>query len=375
MAAILFLAAAFFVIYTLAGYPLLLHFLARRRSRPIQRAFQPRTVSVLLPVFNGERFLAAKLDSLLALDYPPDLIDIYVLSDGSTDSTAAIAERFAGRGVHFQPLPHGGKAAALNAGLALATGEILFLTDVRQPLEPNSLRALVACFADPTVGAVSGELIIRDGATSEEANVGLYWKYEKWLRKRLSALDSVLGATGCIYAMRRGLARPLPPGCLLDDMFLPLQAFFAGFRVVFEEQARAYDYPTSLDSEFRRKVRTLAGNYQLIGYLPQLLGPANRLWLHFVSHKVARLLLPFALLLLLATAPLLPAPWHIVCTAAQIGFYLLALADPLVPDSSLVRKLSGPARTFVVLMAASFCAASILFRPKANFWIPTRAGS
>jgi cellulose synthase/poly-beta-1,6-N-acetylglucosamine synthase-like glycosyltransferase len=375
MAAFLFLAAAAFVLYTLAGYPLLLHFLARRRSRPIQRAFQPRTVSVLLPVFNGERFLAAKLDSLLALDYPPGLIDIYVLSDGSTDSTAAIAEGFAGRGVHFQQLPHGGKAAALNAGLTVATGEILFLTDVRQPLEPNALRVLVACFADPAVGAVSGELIIRDGATSEEANVGLYWKYEKWLRKRLSALDSVLGATGCIYAMRRDLARPLPPGCLLDDMFLPLQAFFAGYRVVFEGQARAYDYPTSLDSEFRRKVRTLAGNYQLIGYMPQLLGPANRLWLHFFSHKVARLLLPFSLLVLLGTAPFLPPPWYIVCTASQLAFYLIALADPLLPDSFPGKKLSSPARTFAVLMAASFCAASILFRPKANFWVQTRTGS
>ena len=312
------------------------------------------------------------MDSLLALDYPPGLIDIYVLSDGSTDSTAAIAARFADRSVHFQQLPHGGKAAALNAGLALATGEILFLTDVRQALEPGSLRALISCFADPAVGAVSGELIIRDGATLEEANVGLYWKYEKWLRKRLSALDSVLGATGCIYAMRRGLARPLPPGCLLDDMFLPLQAFFAGYRVVFEEQARAYDYPTSLDSEFRRKVRTLAGNYQLIGYLPQLLGPANRLWLHFVSHKLARLLLPFALLLLLATAPFLPPPWHIVCTAGQLAFYLIALGDPLIPGSFPGKKLSSPARTFVVLMAASFCAASILFRPKADFWVQPR---
>ena len=158
-------------------------------------------------------------------------------------------------------------------------------------------------------------------------------------------------------------------------MFLPLQAFFAGYRVVFEERARAYDYPTSLDSEFRRKVRTLAGNYQLIGYLPQLLGPANRLWLHFVSHKLARLLLPFALLLLLATAPFLPPPWHIVCTAAQVAFYLIALADPFIPGSFPGKKLSSPVRTFFVLMAASFCAASILFRPKADFWVQTRVGS
>ena len=375
MAAAVFIAAALFVVYTLFGYPVLLHFLARFRGRPIQRAFSPRTVSVLLPVFNGERFLAAKLDSLLALDYPAGLMNIFVLSDGSTDGTAEIAARYAGRGVHFEQLPHGGKAAALNAGLALAQAEILFLTDVRQALEASSLRALVACFADPAVGAVSGELIIRDGETQEEANVGLYWKYEKWLRKRLSSLDSVLGATGCIYAMRRELARPLPPGCLLDDMFLPLQAFFAGYRVVFEESARAYDYPTSLDSEFRRKVRTLAGNYQLMGYLPQLLGPGNRLWLHFVSHKVARLLLPFSLLALLCSAPLLPSPWNFVCSGAQLVFYAAALADPAISESFFLKRISAPVRTFVVLMAASFCAASILFRPKADFWVQTRVRS
>lgn len=371
-ATVCFLAAAVFVLYTLIGYPVLLHLLAARRQRPVRREFSPRTVSVLLPVFNGERFLAAKLESLLSLDYPAGLVEIFVLSDGSTDSTPEIAARFASRGVRFHPLPHAGKAAALNTGLTLAQGEILFLTDVRQPLEPSSLRNLVACFADPAVGAVSGELIIRDGETLEEANVGLYWKYEKFLRKKLSAIDSVLGATGCIYAMRRHLARPLPPGCLLDDMFLPLQAFFAGYRIIFEETARAYDYPTSLDSEFRRKVRTLAGNYQLIGYMPSLLGPGNRLWIHFVSHKLARLLLPFALILLLLTAPLLPFPWNVACLSAQVAFYLLALANPLLPETSPLKRLTAPIRTFTVLMLASLCAASILFRPSSAFWVQTR---
>jgi biofilm PGA synthesis N-glycosyltransferase PgaC len=375
MGAVLFLAAAAFVLYTLFGYPLLVALLARLRPRPVAKEFLPRTVTVLLPVWNGEEYLAAKLDSLLGLDYPPELLDILVLSDGSTDGTAAIAHRYAARGVSLLELPRGGKAAALNAGLAEATGEILFLTDVRQELEPDSLQLLLASFADPAVGVVSGELIIRDGETREEQSSGLYWKYEKWLRKRLALIDSVLGATGCIYAMRRALAKPLPVGCLLDDMYLPLQVFRQGYRVVFEERARAYDEPAPMNSEFRRKVRTLAGNYQLIGYLPWLITPGNRMLLHYLSHKVARLLLPFALLTMLLASPWLPAPWNWVCFVGQLSLYGLALADRLVPDGFPLKRLSSPAWTFTVLMAASFWSASILFRPRADFWGRTQVKS
>ena len=371
MATAVFLLAAAFVLYTLFGYPLLLAWLAKKSARPITPAFQPRTVTVLMPVHNGAVWLAAKLDSLIALDYPRHLVDILVLDDASTDDSTAIAAPYASHGVRVITLPRGGKALALNRGLAEAQGEILFLTDVRQRLSPNTLQVLIASLGDPTVGAVSGELIILDGLSQAEANVGLYWKYEKWIRKQLSAIDSVPGCTGCIYAMRRSLARPLPPGCLLDDMFLPLQAFFAGYRVLLAPEAKAFDFPTALDSEFRRKVRTLAGNYQLIRFLPQLLGPANRMWIHFVSHKLARLALPFALLLLLFAASFLPSPWNAVCLAAQIAFYLLALFDLSLPESNPLKRLTSPVRTFVVLMAASFRAAEILFRPNANYWTTT----
>ena len=332
MATLVFVVSAAFIAYTLFGYPLLLSLLARRRRTPLVREDTPRTVSVLLPVHNGERFLAAKLDSILALDYPPELVEVLVLDDASEDRTGEIAREYVPRGVRVFTLPRGGKAQALNYGLTEARGEILFLTDVRQQLSPNALRALNACFAHSRVGAVSGELVILDGATQAEVNVGLYWKYEKWIRGQLSAIDSVPGCTGCIYALRRELAKPLPPGCLNDDMYLPLQAFLAGYRVLLEPAAKAFDYPTALESEFRRKVRTLAGNYQLVGFLPQLLGPRNRMWIHFVSHKMARLVLPFALLALLLAAPFLPAPWAWWATASQVAFYLLALLDLALPE-------------------------------------------
>ena len=169
----IFAASACFILYTLFVYPLLLAVLSRYRARPFAREFRPRTVTVLLPVHNGARYLAAKLESLLAMDYPAGAMNILVLSDGSTDETAVIARQFAARGVELRDLPQSGKAGALNAGLREATGEILFFTDVRQQMEPACLRRLVECFADPTIGAVSGELCIRSGETQGEANVGL----------------------------------------------------------------------------------------------------------------------------------------------------------------------------------------------------------
>jgi hypothetical protein len=165
----------------------------------------------------------------------------------------------------------------------------------------------------------------------------------------------------------------MPAGCLLDDMYLPLNAFFQGYRVLFDSKARAYDQPTSLDSEFRRKVRTLAGVYQVIGYFPALLDPtANRMWIHFVSHKLGRLLVPFALLTLLITAPFLPWPLNLLMVAGQLFFYGLAWLDLFLSEKNPLKKVTSPIRTFVVLMTASLAASSILFRPGDSFWRPTR---
>jgi len=364
----LFLLSAAFCLYTLFGYPVLLEWLARR-PRPLLKRFAPRRVSAILPVRNGEPWIAGKLESLLALDYPPGLVEILVVSDGSTDATARIVEQYAGRGgIRLITTPPEGKAQALNLALAEATGEILFFTDVRQELDRASLRNLVACFADPSVGVASGELIIRQGETLAEAHVGLYWQYEKWIRKRLSRLDSVIGATGCIYAMRRELIRPLPADTLADDMYLPLAAFFRGKRVILDESAKAFDTPTQLGAEFRRKVRTLAGVYQIVGFYPELLGPRNRMWLHFVSHKLARLLLPWALLVAAGTSFGLPGPYRALALGGQGAFYGLAALDGAVPEGSPVKRLTSPARTFVVLMAASLCAVAVLFVPAQRLW-------
>ncbi|HWR52131.1 MAG TPA: glycosyltransferase family 2 protein [Bryobacteraceae bacterium] len=362
-----------FVLWVIAGYPLALSWLARRRALPTVKRLDHRTVSILLPVHDGEAWIGPKLESILNLSYPRKLVQTIVICDGCTDRTEQIARRYARFGLEVIALPHGGKAVALNEGLRRATGEILFFTDVRQQLDRDCLANLVACFADSRVGAVSGELVICDGATHEEANTGLYWKYEKWLRKRQSRLDSVLGATGAVWAIRAALARPLAPETILDDVNQPLNAFFAGYRVLIEESALAYDYPTSLETEFRRKVRTQAGVYQTIREFPELLSQTrNRMWLHFMSHKLGRLLLPWALLSILLLSFALPPVWRALFVASQALFYGLAAADMVIPERSRLKRLSSPVRTFVVLMAAAAMAVSILFVSHKTLWKETR---
>lgn len=360
-----------FIIYTVAGYPLILGWLARRRARPVKKSFEPRRVSFVMAVYNGENFLAAKLRSILDLDYPRELMDIVVVSDASTDATDDIARSFSGESVKLIRVARGGKPAALNVAVPQTRGEILVLTDVRQTLERASLRKMIACFGDPTVGVVSGDMVVRLGSI-EETNVGLYWRYERWIRKQLGRLDSMMGATGPFYAIRRELFRPMPADLLLDDMFVPLNAFFQGYRLIVEEEARAFDYPTGVETEFWRKVRTLAGNYQLLRYMPELLGFRNRMLYHYVSYKLARLLLPWAVLLLLPVSLGLPRPWREAALLAQALFYGLALTDLVAGPGTLWKRLSSPARTVVSLLAATACAVAIFFVPARKLWKPTQ---
>ena len=372
LAAILFLSGAGFAFYIVAGYPLLLAVLARWRPQPVRKSFIDATVTVLLAVHNGERWIRTKLESILRLDYPRGRLRILVISDGSTDQTDRIVTEFRAEGVELLRVPHGGKAAALNAGMARATGEILFFTDVRQQLEPDALRHLVACLGDPAVGGASGHIVFVKGDGGGEADVGLYWRFEKWLREKLTAVDSLLVATGCVYALRRELALPLPPAALIDDAYLPLAAIFRGYRFVFERQAIAYDYPTRLDMEFQRKVRTLAGLFQVVGSYPRLLNVFTRVGFHFFSYKLGRLLLPYALLLMAVSGFWLPRPWAEAAIGGQALLYGLAALDHWVPARFALKRLSAVCRTFVVLIAAAFCAGSVLFVPAGRLWKETR---
>jgi len=366
---------ALWIFWVLAGYPLSLAWQAKRHPRPARSApFEP-FITAVIPVHNGGPFLAAKLDSVLGSNYPPERLDILVLSDASSDSTDAVAAEYAARfpqRVRFRRLPRGGKAAALTTALPELTSEVLLLTDVRQRLHPDCVRLLAESLHDPDVGAVSGNLLILSGETSAEANVGLYWRYESWIRQSLGLTDSLIGATGPIYALRRTLARPLPASCILDDVWLPMQAVLAGYRSVWNQDAIAWDYPTNLDAEFVRKVRTQAGLFQLWWQLPGLMSSGNRLRWAFLSLKMGRLLLPEILILALLASCWLPAPWNWAALAAQSLFYLLAWCDSWVQDSSPLKRLTAPIRAFVVLLLAALCACSIFFRKPEDLWKKTQ---
>jgi len=362
-------------LYVMAGYPLLLAFATRRAAPPPAKDLQFRTtVSIVLAVHNGADFLRKKLDCLLALNYPRDLTQILVVSDGSTDATDEIARSQIDRGVELIRIDRGGKAAALNAGLRQATGEILFFTDVRQWLDPQSLAQLVANFADPAVGAVTGELRIQDpGHTGEQADMELYWRYELWTRRRHSQIDSIFSVTGCIYAMRRSLAEPLRPDTLTDDATFSLQAFFRGYRVVFDPTAVATDFPTAEGGEFRRRLRTLAGMWQVYLRQPRLFSSANRMRFHFLSHKFARLVLPWAVLLIWAATLALPkSGFRSFLLIDELALLVLALVDAIVPKWLPLKRISSPARTFLAMNAAALIAPVVLLGSPQKVWRPTK---
>jgi cellulose synthase/poly-beta-1,6-N-acetylglucosamine synthase-like glycosyltransferase len=363
-----FAFAAATMFYVLFGYPLLLNWLAGRASNPVHKDDKLRTVSFVIAVYNGEKFLERKLKTILSLNYPRELMDIMVVSDGSTDRTDEIARSFAGAGVMFMRVSHAGKAAALNAAVPCVSGEILVLCDVRQTLEPDCLRNVIACFGDPKVGSVSPKTIIVEGDSHEEATTSAYWRYEDWIRQRHTLIDSTFGYSGAFAAMRRSLWVPLPPGTLLDDVYVPLKAFFQGYRILYEPKATMYDFPTVLQSEFRRKVRLQAGLYQMLKMMPELLSSRNRMRLHFLSAKYGRIVVPYCMIAIALATFGLPAPWRAWAAWGQVAFYALAALDQLVPDRFSLKKLTSPIRTFVVLMAASLAAVRVYFVSPTSLW-------
>jgi cellulose synthase/poly-beta-1,6-N-acetylglucosamine synthase-like glycosyltransferase len=335
---VLFWMSAVTVAYVYVGYPCLIAVWARLTDRrPLRAAFaegQWPAISIVIAARNEAARLPARVRNLLDQRYPGPC-EILVVSDGSTDDPASALADF-GAQVRVLELPPGGKPLALNAGVAAATGAILVFADARQRYAAGALIDLVSNFADPDVGGATGELVldceqqvISDSPVAE--SIGLYWLYEKWLRRSESRVWSTLGATGAIYALRRTCWTPLPAWTLLDDVLAPMRAVLNGCRIVFEERAVAFDRAsTDAAAESRRKTRTLAGNYQILLQEPRLLLPfVNPVWLQYVSHKVGRLLAPWALVgLFVATLAIAPGhPLAAVLLALQGIFYGLAISE------------------------------------------------
>jgi biofilm PGA synthesis N-glycosyltransferase PgaC len=367
---VLFWISALIVAYVYVGYPCLLAVWARmadRRPRrvPFEDGRWP-SISIVIAARNEAARLPSRVANLLEQDYPGRR-EIIVVSDGSTDAPGTALAPF-GDAVRLIEVPAGGKPLALNAGVSASTGEILVFADARQSFAPGSLRELVLNFSDPSVGGATGELVLdceqqAAADTSVGEGIGLYWKYEKSLRRNESRVWSTLGATGAIYALRRTCWSPLPAGTLLDDVLAPMRAVLDGCRIVFEEGAIAYDKASAdAKAESRRKTRTLAGNYQILAQEPRLLIPfVNPVWLQYVSHKVGRLIVPWALVGLFASSLSL-APANVLYApvlALQGVFYGLALSGALFQARERFVRV---AFTFVMMNFAALTGLAALRR-------------
>jgi poly-beta-1,6-N-acetyl-D-glucosamine synthase len=357
----LFWAAALLVSYTYLGYLSWLWLWARLAPWPVLRGQVEPYVSIVMIVRNGEPWLEDKLQNLLSLDYPPDRLQIVVVSDGSTDHTESILRRYASDSrvqALMNQLPRG-KASGLNNALGVTTGEIVVLTDVRQKIEPGAIRLIAGNFVDPEIGCVSGALMLGDPDSGEAGKgMGLYWRFEKKIRELESASGSVVGATGALYAVRRESLKEIPEGTILDDVYIPLQVAREGKRIIFDERARAWDVPDlGGELEFARKVRTLSGNYQLLQLAPWILSGQNPLLGRFISHKLLRLVVPFALAAILVSSALITTPFYRVALILQLGFYVLAAAALLrLPRPGVIARLADAAGTFVLLNTAAVVA-------------------
>ena len=333
---IVLLASLALIAFCYVGYPVLVWTLAKRRPRPVKAGnWQPR-VDVIVVAYNASDRAAAKIDNLLALDYPADRLHLRIGSDGSSDDTAAkinahIAERGLQSRVSVTTFPQRrGKAACLADLVAQSDADVLLFTDVRQRLETGALNALLRPLTDTTVGAVSGELMF-ERADGFAGSVDAYWRYEKFIRRNESASGSVVGVTGAIWAARRHAVPTIPEGIILDDVWLPLAIAKSGLRILFCGDAIAWDVASSEPTqEALRKRRTLAGNFQLIAKDPSLLWPGAhplgwRLW----GHKWLRLASPwlFVIALLANIVVVAESAWLALLLALQLlGWIMAAIA-------------------------------------------------
>ena len=344
----LFWFSLIFIVYTYAGYPALLFVWSRLFPKPVRKAYMEPApmVTVVVAARNEAANIGGRIENLLGQDYPEARMEIIVVSDGSEDGTDPVVRELSQRSARVKLValdPARGKPAALNAGVEAASGDIIVFADSRQSFAPDTVSQLVSNFSDPGVGGVSGELFLVDDAyDGGRVEMGVYWEYEKWVRKAESRCGSVVGATGAVYAVRKALFSFLPPETILDDVLTPLNIVARGCRMVYDGRASAYDRVSkNVQQEWIRKVRTLVGNWQLLRLKPALLSPAaNPVLFRFLSHKILRLIVPFLLLLAFGANLFLPRFPYPLFLAAQIACYGAAAAAAAFPGLRRIRLLN-----------------------------------
>jgi cellulose synthase/poly-beta-1,6-N-acetylglucosamine synthase-like glycosyltransferase len=331
---IVFWVAAGLIVYAHLGYPLVLRALValvgRRNEPPAEPRELPR-VSLIVPAHDEEAVIERKLANARALDYPAELLEVIVASDGSTDRTAELA-RSAGADQVLE-LPRGGKVAALNQAVKRGTGEILAFSDANSSWRPDALRRLVDRFADPKVGYVCGQVRFEGGEGGNQE--GLYWRYEMAVRSMETRLGGITAGNGAIYAVRREAYIELDPS-RGQDIGFPFELTKRGWRAVYEPDALAEEkMAPTVEGEFRRKRRMMWGLWDVMlrwGMLdPRGYGPAYALEIY--SHRLLRYLTPWLHLIALVTNALLlgSGAVYVVTFALQLGLLAAALLGRFVP--------------------------------------------
>jgi cellulose synthase/poly-beta-1,6-N-acetylglucosamine synthase-like glycosyltransferase len=377
VALVLFLIAGAVVVYIYFGYPALIYVLSRLRPRPVRTADVTPSVTIIVPVFDEEAVIGSKIGNSLSLDYPEEKIEVLVVSDGSTDATDEIVQSIDDPRVRLVRIPRSGKAAALNRGVEEAGGEILLFTDANVELAPDAMRVMARAFGDPAVGGVSGKkkYVVREGTDATEQGENLYWKWDQWQKELESTIGSIFAADGTLYAIRRDLYVPIEDPAQADDIAISARVVLQGFRLIFEPRAVAFeDAPVEGRDEFRRKIRVTNHSVRA------LLNLGSRLWtsgfysVELLSHKFVRHLIPFVLLLLLASSAWLAidSRLFLVALLLQIAFYALALAGALSRHQTFgkLKIFSVPYYFCLVNAAAFFGVLTIIGGRRHRTWSP-----
>jgi len=339
---ILFWVSAGWLFYAYIGYPLVLFFLSSvlqmdRDLRFILYRGERRAsadtgnwpgVTMIICAYNEESVIRGKIENSLALNYPPDKLEIIVASDGSTDATNEIARSYAHRGVKLIDYPERtGKIAVINRTVPLAAHGIVALSDANTMYEPDAIKHLVKHFARDDVGVVVGEMILKS-PSREHKGESHYWHYEVVLKFMENKFGAILGANGGLYAIRKELFEPVPNSTIIDDFVIPLKIAEKGYRQVYSPEARGTEETArDVHAELVRRKRIAAGNFQSILLLWRLLNPLRGyIAFTFVSHKIMRWLVPlFMIVMLVANIPLIIRPTYAALFALQVLFYGSAL--------------------------------------------------
>jgi cellulose synthase/poly-beta-1,6-N-acetylglucosamine synthase-like glycosyltransferase len=375
----IFWASAVALFYTYAGYPLLLALVSALRPQKVRRGEFAPTVSIIITAYNEERDLAAKLENTLALDYPRELLEIIVASDCSTDRTDQIAREFAGRGVRLHRQSERlGKTAAQNAAVEQAHGEIILFSDATSLYQPNAVRAMMPSFADSTVGCVAGRLEYVDGSDSRVGRgARSYWSYETFLKRHESRVGSLIGASGCLYAVRRSAYVPLyHEAC--SDFIIATKMVEQNLRAVYEANAVCTEQTNrQSDKELKMRVRIIAQTFTDLWRHRAMLNPVRSGFygVQLLSHKVMRYLVPFFLMgLFVASAVLAPGSLaYRLVFAAQVACYACpALAWMLDRMGIQSRLLAFPQYFMLANLASLIACYQFLRGERYARWEPIR---